>query len=96
MSGSLPTKTKLARTALSAFMVTLHVLTVPAQLLLHPPNVDSAAGLAVSATADADSYVVEHAAPQMMLAGVLVTVPTPDPERATPSVYTGNVWEHSF
>ena len=50
---------------------------------LHPVNVEPVAGVAVKVTLLPLGKVVEHAAPQLMPAGELVTVPLPVPEAPT-------------
>ena len=61
-------------------MVTVQV----GDVLLHPPpvqpwNVEPAAGVAVSWTTVCEGKTAEHAVPQLIPAGELVTVPCPEP-----------------
>ena len=44
-----------------------------------PPKVDNESGLAVRVTTVPPSYVAAHAVPQLMPAGLEVTVPPPRP-----------------
>src|SRR5260370_27968983 len=70
-------------------MVTAHV-PVPEQLPpLQPAKVEPPAGAAVSVTSVPLLYKAEHVAPQLIPAGLEVTVPLPDPVLLTESV---NVW----
>src|SRR5260370_8981306 len=70
-------------------MVTAHV-PVPEQLPpLQPAKVEPPAGAAVSVTTVPLLYEAEHVAPQLIPAGLEVTVPLPDPVLLTESV---NVW----
>jgi len=71
---------KVAVTACAWFIVTEHE-PVPLQAPLHPVNVDPAAGLAVSTTVPLNDAV--HVAPQLIPAGLLVTVPVPVPAKVT-------------
>jgi hypothetical protein len=63
-------------------MVTEHVA-VPVQAPLQPVNVDLAAAVAVSVTVPLND--AEQVAPQLIPAGLLVTVPVPEPPRVTVS-----------
>ena len=54
-----------------------------------PPNVEPAAGLAVSVTIVPSSNDAEQVEPQSIPAGLLVTVPLPPPARATVRVRCG-------
>src|SRR3989442_4881316 len=65
-----------AVTVLSAESVTAHA-PVPVQAPLHPPNVEPAAGAAVSVTVVPGAYDSLQSLPQTMPAGLLVTVPLP-------------------
>ena len=71
-----------AVTAASAFMVTLHA-PVPLQLPDHPANVDPEFGAALSVTAAPFVKFALHVDPQLMPAGLLVTVPAPAPALLT-------------
>jgi hypothetical protein len=75
-------RAKVAVTELAAFIVTLHV-PVPVQAPLQPVKVAPAAGAAVSVTAVPLLKAAEQVVPQLMPAGVLVTVPAPAPARLT-------------
>jgi len=75
---------KVAVTDCAAFMVTAHV-PVPLQPApRHPVNVDPEAGVAVSVRVLL-ANVAEQAVPQLIPAGLLVTLPVPDPLRVTES-----------
>jgi hypothetical protein len=69
---------KVAVTDLAADIVTEHV-PVPVQLPLQPAKVEPAAGVAVNVTAVPLAYEAEQVAPQLIPAGLLVTVPLPVP-----------------
>ena len=73
-----------AVTFAAAFMVTVHV-DVPEQAPLHPPNVDPAAGVAVSVTTVPLRKLAAQALPQAMPDGVAETVPLPPPAFAIAS-----------
>jgi hypothetical protein len=77
---------KVAVTACAAFMFTLQT-PVPEQAPLQPVNVDPAPALAVSATVPL-ANVVEQMAPQLIPAGLLVTVPVPVTETVSGKVVT--------
>src|SRR5689334_4246750 len=67
-------------------MTTEHApVPVTVQLLLQPPNVEPAAGVAVSVTVLLRWKSAVHVAPQEIPAGELVTVPEPVPAFATVS-----------
>jgi hypothetical protein len=68
-------------------MVTVRVV-VPVPSPLHPSKVEPASGVAVSVTVDPLLKLAEHVAPQLIPAGLLVTVPLPAPVFVTES---GNV-----
>lgn len=55
----------------------------------HPANFDPEAGVAVRVTESRPSNLLEHVVPQLIPAGVLVTVPVPDPPSDTDSVCRG-------
>jgi hypothetical protein len=59
---------------------------VPEQAPLHPAKVEPAAAVAVSVIAVPDVTDSVHAVPQLMPAGVLVTVPEPEPALVRESV----------
>jgi hypothetical protein len=66
--------------------------TVQVPVPLHPPplqpaNVESAAGVAVNVIIEPVPYIAEQVAPQLMPAGVDVTVPLPAPALTTDSGY---------
>jgi hypothetical protein len=65
------------------------IVTVPAvvQLPDQPENVDPEAGVAVKVTAVLLLRIVVQVLPQLIPAGLLVTVPVPVPARVTVSVY---------
>src|SRR5262245_56326585 len=56
---------------------------MPAQPLFHPVKVEPAAGVAVKVTSAPLANEAEHAAPQLIPAGALVTVPMPVPACVT-------------
>jgi hypothetical protein len=58
---------------------TTQVLFVPLQFPVQPVNVDPAAAVAVSVTVVPGAKVAEQVAPQLIPAGLLVTVPDPEP-----------------
>jgi hypothetical protein len=74
-----------AVTAAAAFIVTVHG-PVPVQAPLQPVNADPAFGVAVSVTTVPLTKSALHVAPQLIPAGLLVTVPVPAPARVTVSV----------
>src|SRR5271165_111426 len=74
------TVAKVAVTDCAAFIVTEHVL-VPVQAPLHPVKAEPAAEVAVSITGPLND--AEQVVPQLIPAGVLVTVPVPDPLKIT-------------
>jgi hypothetical protein len=77
---------KVAVTPSAALMVTEHV-PVPVQPApLHPANVDPLAAAAVSTTTCPLVKLAEHVAPQLIPAGLLVTVPVPLPPGVIVSV----------
>ncbi len=67
----------------------LVIVTLPAvvQLPDQPPNVDPEAGVAVKLTAVPLLRIVVQVLPQLIVPGLLVTVPLPVPARVTVSVY---------
>jgi hypothetical protein len=74
-----------AETVTAALSVTVHV-PVPEQPPVQPVKVEPAAGVAVKATAVPLANEAAHVAPQDMPAGLLVTVPAPEPPLLTVSV----------
>jgi len=76
---------KVAPTALFAVRTTVHD-PVPLQLPVHPANVELVTGAAVRVTEVPLLNVTLHVVPQLMPAGLLVTVPAPVPARLTVSV----------
>jgi hypothetical protein len=71
-----------AVTALAESMVTVQ-LPVPVHAPLQPVNVDMPSGIAVSVTIVPVPNNAEHVAPQLMPAGLDVTLPLPVPDFAT-------------
>ena len=71
-----------APTEVAAFMVTLQV-DVPLQAPVQPAKVEFGAGAAVSVTAVPGAKPAAQVVPQLMPAGLLVTVPVPVPEEVT-------------
>ena len=69
---------KVAVTVIAELTVTLQA-PVPVQAPPQPVNTDPAAAIALSVTAVPDVNVAEHVAPQLIPAGLLVTVPAPAP-----------------
>jgi hypothetical protein len=74
-----------AVTLVAALTVTTHV-PVPEQGALQPAKVEPLAAVAVSVTAVPEVTDSEQAVPQLMPAGVLVTVPEPEPTLASERV----------
>ena len=68
---------KLAVTDLAAFIVTVHVAPLTASHPVHPLNSDTPVGVAVSVTAVPTTYASEQSEPQLIPAGLEVTVPLP-------------------
>jgi hypothetical protein len=73
-----------APTVLSALSVTVHVA-VPVHAPVHPPNDEPVAAAAVSVTVVPPAKLAEQVVPQLMPAGLLVTVPEPLPDNCTAS-----------
>ena len=67
-----------AVTEVLAAIITVHV-PVPPHAPDHPPNVESALGVAVRVTDVPLAKVAVHVCPQLMLEGLLVIVPAPVP-----------------
>src|SRR5262245_6230958 len=61
----------------------MQVVVVPVQAPLQPVNVEQAAAAAVSVTDVPVVYEAEQVVPQLMPAGMLVTVPAPAPALET-------------
>jgi hypothetical protein len=70
--------TKVAVTLRAWLMVTLHA-PVPLQAPLQPEKVEPAAGVAVKVTLVPDEKLALQVLPQVIPAGVLVTLPLPVP-----------------
>ena len=75
----------MAVTVLAAVSVTVQV-PVPLQLPLQPVKVEPAAEVAVKVTVVPLLNAAAHVVPQEIPAGVLVTVPVPEPDLLTVSV----------
>ena len=75
-----------AVTVVPAFSVTVQVPVPEQPPPLQPVKVEPAAGVAVRVTAVPPAYAAMHVAPQEMPAGLLVTVPIPEPVLFTVSV----------
>src|SRR5437764_6843783 len=69
---------KVADTVCAEFMVTTHAA-VPEHAPPHPPNLESAAGVAVIVTMVPGLRLAEQVLPQLMDASLLLTVPLPVP-----------------
>lgn len=78
---------KLAAAVRACDMDTTQVGREPAQEPLQPANVEPAAGVAVSVTEVPVVKLALQLVPQLIPAGVLVTVPPPVPWRSTVSVW---------
>src|SRR5215204_884668 len=78
-----------AVTVLLALSVTVHVVPDTAHSLLHESNTEPAAAAAESVTLLLVLKLAEQVLPQLMPAGLLVTVPVPVPARATVRVCVG-------
>jgi hypothetical protein len=72
-----------------SLIVRSQVVVVPVQAPLQPPKTEPALAVAVSCTPVPGAYVCEQSLPQLMPAGLLVTVPEPEPAFDTDS--TGSV-----
>ena len=81
----------IAVTVVALVSVTVHVPVPVHPPPLHPTNVDPPDGAAVSVTTVPELYASVQSAPQLIPAGVLVTVPVPVPALATVSVYCWSV-----
>jgi hypothetical protein len=77
---------KVAVTEVAAFMVTVHPA-IPLHAPLQPVKLDVASGMAVRVTTVPASKAAEHVAPQLMPAGLELTVPPPLPALVTLRVY---------
>ncbi len=74
-----------AVTVVVAVSVTAQESVPPQPPPLHPAKVEPVAGVAVSVTSVPLAKVAEQVVPQLMPAGLLVTVPLPVPARTTAS-----------
>ncbi len=72
----------MAVTVLAALMLTVQVL-VPVQAPLQPAKIESVSALAVRVTLVFSTYSSLQSLPQLMPAGLLVTVPLPVPALLT-------------
>src|SRR4051794_16787758 len=103
--GRLPDKTtarpsrwsvKVAETVCAALIATWQV-DVPVQSPPQPENVEPVAGTAIRVTAAPWAKLAEHAAPQSIPAGLLVTLPAPSPAFVTASCCVGaTTWNEPF
>ena len=64
-------------------MLTVQVLDVPEHAPPQPIKIEPTAGLAVSVILWPEAKVVEHVLPQLIAAGLLVTMPLPVPDLLT-------------
>ena len=83
-------KLNVAVTAVAALMVATHDA-VPEQAPLQPAKTDPADAAAASVTATPVTKLAEQVFPQLIPAGVLVTVPVPVPAKLTDRGKTGKV-----
>src|SRR6266545_4786298 len=74
---------KVAVTDLERSIVRVHVRPLPVQAPLHPANAALPSGWAVSVTPVTDAYVSVQSVPQLIPAGLLVTVPFASPSTVT-------------
>jgi hypothetical protein len=81
-------RVNVAVTDFAASIVTTHE-PVPVHAPLQPPNVEVPSGVAVSVTIVPIPNDAEHVAPQLMPAGLDVTLPLPVPDFVT---LNANVW----
>ena len=79
-------RAKLATIALSEFISKAQVFVPVHWAALQPANTDPGSATAVSVTVVPELTCAEHVAPQLIAAGLLVTVPVPLPALATESV----------
>ena len=84
--GTVQVLAKVALAARFALIVTVHVPFPEQPLPLQPEKTEPAAAVAVSVTELPRPKAAEHVAPQLMPAGLEVTVPVPFPAFATVSV----------
>ena len=82
----MPRSGKSAVTDLAEFMLTVQVLPETLSHPLHPPKPESKSGVAVRVTVVPLTYVAEQVLPQLMPAGLEVTVPPPRSVLLTVSV----------
>jgi hypothetical protein len=68
---------KFATTVFAALTLTVHVVPLTESHPVHPLKMETPAGFAVSVTTVPRAYGAEQAPPQLMPAGVDVTVPLP-------------------
>jgi len=71
----------LAVTVLALFMVTVHLSAETASQPVQPEKMESRAGVAVSVTTAPLSKAAEHVPPQLIPAGLEVTLPLLSPRR---------------
>ncbi len=69
---------------------------VPVQPPLHPENVEPDAAAAVSVTTVPGAYVAEQEVPQLIPAGLLVTVPDPVPAFVTVTANPAGLAQATF
>ena len=81
-----PDVLKVAVTDRACVMATIQVVLVPEQAPLHPEKTDPASGEAVNVTFVPLGKEALHVVPQLIPAGVLVTVPLPPPALVTDRV----------
>ena len=74
---------KVAVTDLERSIVSVHVRALPVQAPLHPANAALPSGWAVKVTPVTDEYVSVQSVPQLIPAGLLVTVPFASPSTVT-------------
>lgn len=80
---------KVALTERAADMLTVQVLAAPVHAPVHPEKLEPAPGVAVRVTEVFAAYCSMQSEPQLMPAGVDVTVPLPLPPRVTLSAKLG-------
>jgi len=82
-----PESAKAAVTVRASVMPTVHVLEAPEHAPPQPTNDEPTAALAVNVTDVPPANDATHVAPQSIPTGTLVTVPTPEPIRATVNIH---------